>query len=109
MDQALRIIISNSAHAAREAIGCLRAIQVGSPMVQQRYNRVVELAFSDPDATFTAAERRIIADSISAGESNSRDFMLRIRLTEAERIELIRISDGANTSMSEYVRQRIFS
>lgn len=108
MEEALRIIISRSADAATEAIQCMRAIQVKSPMLQQRYNRTVEIAFNDPQAQFTPDERALIAESLGIGVADSRDYTLRIRLTEHERAELARLSDEANLSMSEYARQRLF-
>lgn len=108
MDEALRIIISKSADAATEAIQCIRAIQVKSPMVQQRYNRTVEIAFADPKASFAPEERSLIAEYLGGIEADSRGYMLRIRLTENERAELERMADEAQMSMSEYVRDQIF-
>lgn len=109
MEQALKLIISKSPDAMREAIKTLQAIKAKSPIVQQRYNRVVEIALSDPQAEFSADERAILADSLAGIEEEGRSFMLRVRLTERERAELQQEADAENMSMSEYVRQKLFA
>lgn len=108
LEQALKIIVSKSPDAARDAMQCLQAIRVNSPMVQVRYNRVVEVAMSDRNADFTPDERAIIAEAVELPEGESRDFMLRVRLTPSEQADLQAAADEAGMTMSEYVRSRLF-
>lgn len=108
MEQALKIIIAKSPAAAQQAIACLRGIQAKSPILDVRYAHTVSIALGDPAAEFTQDERRIIAEALSAGASETRDYTLRIRMTEAERADLARQAEEADLSMSEYVRRRLF-
>lgn len=68
MEQALKIIIAKSANAFHEAIQCLHALRVNSPMTQNRYNHCLSIALHDPHAVFTADERAILAEA--AGVTN---------------------------------------
>ena len=108
MQDALKIIISKSPDATNEAVKCLQAISARSPIVQVRYNRVVELAMSDRRATFTPDERATIAEALEVEETGSRDFTIRVRLTQNEQAELQLLADEAGCSMSEYVRGKVF-
>jgi hypothetical protein len=108
MEQALKLIIAKSPNAMREAITTLRALSSGSPVVQQRYNHTVDIALNDPQAEFTLEERALIADNLAATGDATRDFLLRVRLTDAERVELETVSSDAGMSMSEYVRRKLF-
>lgn len=109
MEEALRIIIAKSPNAASFALQCMQAIRTHSPTMQARYNQTVSIAFNDPQASFTAEERAIIAESVGSGESDSRDYTLRIRLTKKERVALARMAEDANLSMSEYARRVLFA
>lgn len=109
MESALRIIIARSPNATGEAIATLAAIRAKSPVLQLRYNHAAELAFNDPGATFTPEERAEIAANLGSGVDEIRDYTLRIRLTDAERIDLTRMAEAAGMSMSEYVRARVFA
>lgn len=108
MEQALKLIIVKSPDAMREAMKTLQAIRAKSPIVQQRYNRVVDMALNDSQAEFTAEERAVLAAPLTGNEDEGRAFMLRVRLTEAERAELQEEANAANKNMSEYVRQKLF-
>lgn len=108
IENALKIIVSKSPKAARDAMQCLQAIRVKSPMAQVRYNRTVEIAMSDHDANFTTEERAIIAEAVELPEGEARGFTLRVRLTSSEQAELQTAADEAGLSMSEYARQKIF-
>lgn len=108
MEQALKIIVSKSPSTARDAMQCLQAIRAKSPMVQVRYNRVVEAAMSDQDADFTPDERAIIAEAVELPEGESRGFTLRVRLTPNEQADLQAAADEAGMTMSDYVRSRLF-
>lgn len=109
MTEALRVIIGGSPAAGQEAIRTMRAIQAGSPIVQARYNRTVELALGDDGASFTPAERRLLAVSVDAvdGEPERRERVLHIRLTEDEHARLQDAAGAAGQSVSVYVRGRI--
>lgn len=109
MESVLRMIVGRSETAGREAIACLRAISARSPMLQHRYNHVVELALNDTHANWTAAERAEMAEYVELTGEPNRDFMLRIRLTEAEHADLQAASDAAGMSMSEWARRQMFS
>lgn len=106
MENALRIIIARSPDAARHAINTIRAIQARSPIVQDRYNRVVDLALSDPQATFTAEERAALAEfvTVSGSDTGTREYTLRVRLTDNERDDLEARAENAGQSLSQYVR-----
>jgi hypothetical protein len=109
MEQALKLIITKSESAMHEAMKCLQAIQVNSPMIQTRYNHVVEIALNDPTADFSQAERALLAEHLEAAETATRDFTLRIRLTDAERTQLQEAANQDRLSMSEYVRRKSFN
>lgn len=109
MEEALKIIITKSPDAAYQAIQCLQAIAANSPMVQQRYNRVVESALRDRDANFTESERAALAEYLEQGGRENRGFSLRVRLTDAEHAKLQASADQAGLGMSEYARRRIFA
>jgi hypothetical protein len=108
MINALKLIIAKSPEAMKEALNTIRALDAKSPILQQRYNRVVEIALNDPRANFSSAERALLAKSLDAVSATGRNFMLRIRLTDAERADLQYRSDVAGMSMSEFVRDKIF-
>src|SRR4030066_1849042 len=55
-------ILARSPNAANVAMKTIQAIQVGSPILQLRYNRVVEMALEDPEADFSPAERENLAE-----------------------------------------------
>lgn len=111
MIEALRIIAAKSPYAGAQAMQCIKAIQVKSPIVTERYNRVVELAFSDPQAEFTPEERQLIAvhiaDHIADGDGN-RSVTVRFRVTAAERADLETLASGAGVHVSEYIRSLIW-
>ncbi len=107
MIEALRIIAAKSPHAGTQAMQCIKAIQVNSPIVKERYNRVVEMAFSDPQAEFTSGDRQLIAESINGGESN-RTATVRFRVSPAEQEDLQRMADDAGVTVSDYIRSRIW-
>jgi len=109
MEDALRLIIAQSPDAAREAMKTLMAIRAGSPAVQQRYNHVVEIALADPSAMFTAQERALIAEHISASDVETRDNTLSLRLTCEERAQLEAAASAAGLSLSQYARKRMFA
>lgn len=108
MEDALKLIIAKSEDAMQEAVRTLQAINANSPVVQQRYNHVVEIALADPYAMFTPEERAIIAAPLATSESETRDYTLRIRVSEYERGMLERLADEAGVTMSEYVRSKVF-
>lgn len=107
--EALKIIIARSPNAAEEAIRAIAAARNRSPVLQIRYLTVLTRALADPQASFSAEERELLSSAIEAPESESRDFMLRVRLTDSERAELQMAADQSGISMSEYVRKKIFS
>jgi hypothetical protein len=109
MDEALRIIIARSPEAARDAIDCLRAIGARSPVVNQRYQNTLAVALSDPQATFTADERAILAEAIAPQGKANRSFTFHIRLSQQERAQLAAAADAVGMEMSDYARGVLFA
>lgn len=107
MIEALRIIAAKSPYAGAQAMQCIKAIQVESPVVKERYNRVVELAFSDPQADFTQDERQMIAGFINGGESH-KTATIRFRVSSAEQEDVQRMADAASMNVSDYIRSLIW-
>lgn len=107
MSDALRMIITGSPAAARDAMDCLRAIAVRSPMVQQRYNNAVHVALGDPQAEFTAEQRAMIAEHLQIDDAETRE-VVSVRLTPSERAEIAHAADAAGQTVSEYMRARLF-
>jgi hypothetical protein len=107
MEEALRTIIAKSPATAAAALKALRAVQTGRPTAQQQYNAAAEAALADAAAPFTTEDRAQIAAHILESDG-ARTFMLRVRLTEAERADLARQAQAAGLDMSEYVRSRLF-
>ena len=107
MIDALRIIAAKSSYAGAQAMQCIRAIQVGSPVVTERYNRVVELAFSDLQADFTQEERQMIVGFINGGEPH-KTATIRFRVSPAEQEDVQRLADAANMNVSDYIRSLIW-
>ena len=103
---ALKIIAAKSPMAMREAIKSLRVPH--TPMLMHRYLWVLDIALGDPGAEFTESERRALAEVAEPPESQTRDYTLRVRLTESEQATLQRMADDAGISLSEYVRSRLF-
>lgn len=111
MIDALRIIAAHSPHAGAQAVQCINAIKAKSPIVQQRYNRVVEMAFDDQQADFTPDERRLIAGYLNLDdetETESRTLTARFRVTPSEMREIqLRASDQGK-DVSEFLRALVW-
>lgn len=108
MKDALRIIVARSPVAGHQAIQCLRALDVKSPVAQARYDRVVEIAFSDPQADFSPAEREVIAGFVGGGSSEDvRTLDIRIRVNANEKAAVQEMASAAGQSVSDFVRERI--
>ena len=110
MIDALRIIIAKSPQAAAQAVQCIAAIKARSPMLQHRYNRVAETAFSDPQAEpFTPEERLIVAEHINdeGGEGSAKLLDVRVRVNNAEKAEVQRLAADAGMTVSDFIREKI--
>lgn len=107
MEEALRIIVAKSPGAGSQAMQCLRALGVKSPIVQERYNRVVEIAFSDPQAEFTPADRALIAEYVGGQKSANKDTDLRVRVTADEKAEVQEMAKEVGLTVSDFIRERI--
>jgi hypothetical protein len=111
MDDALRLIVAKSPRAAAEAVRTMTALRAGSPILQHRYQRVLEMALADPAAEFTSDERAVLADALTAGEaveSGTRDRILRVRLSPAEWADLEATAADSGETLSSYVRRQLF-
>jgi hypothetical protein len=82
---------------------------VSRPCFAGRFNAAAQAALSDGATDYTAEERRLIAEFIESEEGESRDYMLRVRLSDDERAELARRAAQAGTNMSEYVRRQVLA
>jgi hypothetical protein len=109
MIDALRIIAARSPYAGEQAMQCIKAVQVKSPVVKDRYNRVVGLAFGDPQAEFTPQERQLIASYIDGGESESKTQVVHWRVTPSEYADLKQLTeDGGHNTVSDYLRSLVW-
>lgn len=110
MHDGLRIIAARAPSVAVEAAKSLRSSGFA---LQHRYNVCVEHALSDPEARFTEQEREALLSLVdwpTADDGDSRDYTLRVRLSDGERrrLEADAEAQGAQ-SVSEYVRGRLFA
>jgi hypothetical protein len=107
MKDALQIIISKSPNAADDALDCIKAIRAKSPVVARRYEHTVQLAFNDPQAEFTPAERALIASYLSADD----DTGTKPRISDEDWQRAIEIGEGSATAgirkaLNEYKEQK---
>lgn len=109
MEQALKLIITKSPNAMSEAITCLRAIAAKSPVVQQRYQHCLTLALNDPAAKWTAQERAILAEPLTANVTDTKSVTVAIRLTPEERHILQQAADQSDQTLSDYIRSKLFA
>lgn len=108
MIDALRIIVAKSPYAAQEAMKCIQSIKAKSPMVHNRYNRAVEMAFSDHQANFSPDERELIASFIEGGTGSNRSMTVRFRVTTEENEDLIARAAADDVGVSEYIRSLLW-
>jgi len=105
MENALRLIITRSPNASHEAMTCLRAAQINSPVVNRRYAYVLEIAFNDPEAKFSQAERAELISHLEIDGTQRKSEMIALRLTKAE-YEFVRQQAG-EMSVSDWIRSKI--
>ena len=90
----LQLMAARSAAAFEEATDAMRAVRVGSPMVQRRYERALSLALADDDARWTTEEKRALrsvwTDALEADGLKMRS----VRLSDADWALAQRIGDG---------------
>jgi len=101
----LRLIIAKSPAATREAIKALRASD--SPTAAIRYGHVLTMALEDPQGKFAADERVLLASQLPEDTSETLDYVLKVRLSGADRLALERRAEAAGVSLSEWARQRL--
>lgn len=106
MEDALRLILAKSPQAAPQAMKTIHAVHAKSPLLQHRYNAVVDAALNDPQADFTPEDRELLARYIAAGEK-IRETRLQVRVTIAEKLYLRQIAAEQNMTISDYVRMKI--
>lgn len=107
MEEALRIIVAKSPLAASQAMQTLQALRVKSPVLQDRYNRTVQSAMSDPGANFTVDERALIAEYIGGEPSTVRLYDVRIRVTADEKAAVQEMATSEGKTVSDLIRERI--
>ena len=99
----LALIAGGSPAAARIALDAIRAQQNDSPMAAARAARAAKAALEDPRATFSADERRAIAEILDT----ERGTQIQIRLTVDERTQLKQMAHDAGLSISDFIRQKV--
>lgn len=105
--EALRIILikTNNENVRRQAIACMQAIKNDSPVIQTRYNQVVQIAmYSDTD--WTPEEKELIFGELDI-EDNRKSKVLIVRLSEAEHATVIAKASEEGMTISDYVRSKI--
>ena len=108
MKDALRIIVAKSPGAGSQAMQCMRAIDVNSPITQARYDRVVEIAFSDPQADFEPAERALIASYVGGSNGEElRTMDIRVRVNAREKEIVQEMAREAGQTVSDFIREAI--
>jgi hypothetical protein len=72
-------------------------------MAAARAARAAEIALADPQATFSAVERRQIAELLE----RDRDAVIRLRVTADEKDRVQAMADAQGVTVSQFVRERI--
>ena len=107
--ETLKLIITKSPSCAAEAGKAISAINLKSPAADLRCNRVALDALGDNGANWTNEERSAISELLSTSEEpGTREYTLRIRLTEWEHADLEDRASNNRKTLSEYVREIIF-
>lgn len=88
MRDALLTIISKSDRATPHAVKTMKALNAESPILQQRYQMTVEVAFDDPNAEFTDEERQRIVQYLNVIDHETRSKIVQVRVTPTERADL---------------------
>lgn len=102
------LLMHKSGAAAADALRLLEAYKKKSPILQQRYRAVLQLALKDPDAEFSGEERRLLASHLDFEGRESRSKRLQIRVTPSELQALTDQASEMGCSVAELVRVRVF-
>jgi hypothetical protein len=97
MKDALQLIIGRSSAAMSDALDCLKAVRVKSPMVARRYEHVAGLALNDTSANWTPAERALIASYLATDDEGGTKPR-NIRLSDEDWQRAAQIGDGNATA-----------
>jgi len=109
MTDALKTIIAKSPAACMEAIKTMQAIHAKSPILQARYNRTIEMALDDGEATFTPEDRALLALFVdSVGDDDMTSNLPAVRCTEAERADIEERARNAGLGLSAYIRSALW-
>jgi hypothetical protein len=106
IEQALRLAVAKSPATLTEAPRALRALG-RSPIATQRAQRVLEIALTDPQATFTEQERSELAALLAATGDDTRSVDIRLRVTPAEKADIQSMADEAGVNVSVFIRSKI--
>jgi hypothetical protein len=108
LTEAVQLVIGHSGYAMSTALKALQALQVGSPIAEQRVRMAIVAGLQDPEATFSD-EEKLALGGILAGISpeGTRTVDLRIRLTPEEKALVERDAKAADLTVSAYVRSRL--
>ena len=102
--EALIEIATRAPSISGEAYKTLRAPE---ERVTRRFQLVVGHALSDPQAEWTAEERRALLALVEPLDSENRTERVYVRLTETEKAEVEARADAEGATVSEYIRRRI--
>lgn len=106
--ETLRMIAARSLDAQREALGAIRARQVGSPMAARRAERAAAIAFADPAAQWAPEERLALSELLGQDSDDNRvlDIRIRVNSAEKERVKKMAAESGFPT-VSDFIRYKI--
>lgn len=106
--EAIQIIITKcSQEAIRQALETKRAFENKDPTTQSRYSILLEKVFSE-GVIFTPAEKDVLANALSV-ETDGKSVNFNMRLTVQEKAQLmVEAENQGFTSLSEYVRSKLF-
>ena len=108
MNDALRLIAVRTPSVASEALKTLRVTGLSR---QMRYNWLIEQAFRDPEANWSAEERAAIIALVEPLDDDTRGAVIPpIRVTESERARAqARADEETDGNLSELIRRLLFS
>jgi hypothetical protein len=100
----LRLIAAKSPATSGQATRALR--MVGQPECRP-IQYAIELALSDPAASFTDDERTVITDHIAPAPAGAQTLDIRLRVNPGDRQQIQAMADAAGMTVSDFIRQKL--
>lgn len=104
--EALQLCIAKSSAIAGEGMKALMSISAHSPVGAQRAQHVIQYALSDPQASFSEGERLDLSKLLT-GDSETKDDVIRLRVTASEKARIQDAAAAENLSVSDYIRRAL--